>query len=119
MALSKFRYVGGKDTGVNAEKQVVFYNIVFPLGKDVEVPDDIAHKMRVRTNHPGAEFEESSVGPEKTDAELQREQQAKDAAKSDKAPEKLTPEEIKDLKAKASKEDARLEKVRSDAQLGR
>jgi hypothetical protein len=118
MALSKFKYVGGKDRGVNAEKQAVFYNIVFPFGKAVEVPDDIAHKMRVRTNHPGAEFEEVSVGPEKTDAELQREEEGKEAVK-EKPPEKVTPEELKDLKAKAAKEDARVEKVRSDAQLGR
>lgn len=117
-SLSRFKYVGGKDTGVNAEKQVTLYNIVFPLGKEVEVPDDIARKLRVRANHPGAEFEETHVGAEKTDAELQREKEAKEPAKP-KTPEKLTPEELDELKAKAAKEDARLAKVQADAKLGR
>ena len=116
--LSQFKYVGGRDQGVNAEKQKVLYGIVFPIGKAVEVPDNVAHKLRTKAGRDEDEFVEVSVGPEKTDAELQREKEAKEQAKP-KTAEKLTPEEIEDLKAKAAKEDARVAKVQADAKLGR
>jgi len=116
--LSQFKYVGGRDTGVNADKQKVMYGIVFPIGKPVEVPDHVAHKLRTKAGRDEDEFVEVSVGPEKTEAEKQREAEAKEQAKP-KAPEKLTPEEIADLKAKASKEDARVAKAQEDAKLGR
>lgn len=115
MALSKFKYVGGKDTGVNADKSKTLYNIQFPLGKDVEVPDDLVHKLRQQP-----EFVEVSSSVEKTEVEKRQEAEAKEAAKAAKAaPEKLKPEEIEDLKAKAAREDARVEKIQSDAKLGR
>lgn len=118
--LSQFKYVGGRDTGVNAEKQKILYGIVFPIGKPVEVPDDVARKLRTKADRDGDEFEEVLVGPEKTEAEKQREAEATEQAKAaKKTPEKLKPEELEDLKAKAAKEDARVEKVREDAKLGR
>lgn len=117
--LSQFKYVGGRDTGVNAQKQKILYGIVFPLGKPVEVPDDVARKLRTKAGRDGDEFEEVTVGPEKTEAEKQREDEAKEQAKGAKAPEKLKPEELDELKAKAAREDARVEKIREDAKLGR
>lgn len=123
MALSKFKYTGGNDTGVNSEKQKILYNIVFPLGKAVEVPDDIAHKLRVRTNHEGAEFVEVKVGAEKTEAELQREKQQeadeKLLAKSRAKDAKLSAEEIEELKAAKAREDARVATIQENAKLGR
>jgi hypothetical protein len=119
MALSQFKYVGGKDTGVNPEKSKTIYGIVFPVGKAVEVPDDVAHKLRTKSGRDGDEFEEVKVGADKNEAEVQKERDAKLLAKSQKKDEKLTPEEIEELKAVKQREETRLEKVRSDAQLGR
>lgn len=120
MALSKFKYVGGKDTGVNSEKQKIIYGVVFPLGKPVEVPDDVAHKLRTKSGRDGDEFEEVAAVAEKTEAEKQREAEIKEDEKAAKAKSgKLRPEEIEELKDKAAREDARVEKVQNDAKLGR
>jgi len=119
MALSKFKYVGGKDTGINPDKAKSIYGIQFPLGKAVEVPDDVAHKLRTKAGREGDEFVEVAVGAEKTEAELQQEKDEKLLAKSKKKDEKLSPEEIEELKAVKEREDARIAKVQNDAKLGR
>jgi hypothetical protein len=119
MALSKFRYVGGKDTGVNPGKSQTLYGIVFPLGKDVEVPDDVAHKLRTKAGRDGDEFEEVKVGADRNEAELQQEKDAKLLAKSKTKDVKLTAEEIEELKAVQARETARTDKIRADAMLGR
>jgi hypothetical protein len=119
MSLSKFKYTGGKDTGINPEKSKTLYGHVFPLGKPVEVPDDVAHKLRTKAGREGDEFEEVKVGAEKSEAELQQERDAKLLAKSQKKDEKLTPEELEELKAAKAREDARTAKLQEDAKLGR
>jgi hypothetical protein len=119
MALSRFKYVGGKDTGVNPEKSRTLYGFVFPLGKDVEVPDDVAHKLRTKAGRDGDEFVEVKVGADKNEAELQQEKDAKLLAKSKTKDVKLTPEEIEELKEVQKREQARTDKIRADAQLGR
>jgi hypothetical protein len=119
MALSKFKYVGGRDTGVNPDKAKTLYDIRFPLGKAVEVPDDVAHKLRTKAGRDGDEFEEVKVGAEKTEAELQQEKDAALLEKSKKKEEKLTPEEIEELKAVQAREQARTEEIRQNAKLGR
>ncbi len=123
MALSKFKYVGGKDTGVNANKQKTMYDIVFPLGKAVEVPDEVAHKLRTKAGREGDEFEEVKVGADLTEAEIQSQKQIeadqKLLAKSKAKDAKLTPEEIEELKEVKAREDARISKIQEDAKLGR
>jgi hypothetical protein len=119
MALSKFKYTGGKDTGINPEKSKTLYDIHFPVGKAVEVPDDVAHKLRTKAGRDGDEFEEVKVGAEKSEAELQQEKDAKLLAKSKNKDEKLTAEEIEELKAVKAREDARTAKIQNDAKLGR
>jgi hypothetical protein len=119
MALSKFKYVGGRDTGINAEKAKMLYGYHFPLGKAVEVSDDVAHKLRTKSGRDGDEFEEVTVGAEKSEAELQQEKDEKLLAKSKKKDEKLTAEEIEELKAVKVREEARLAKIQNDARMGR
>jgi hypothetical protein len=114
MALTKFKYVGGKDRGVNANKQQILYDIVFPLGKAVEVPDHLVHKMRTKD-----EFEEVSGTVELSEAEKQKEADAKLLEKSKAKDVKLSPEEIEELKAVKAREDARVAKIQEDAKLGR
>lgn len=118
MALSKFKYVPSKDTGVNPDKSVTLYGHVFPAGKEVEVPESVARKLRTKAGREGDEFVEVS-GPPKTEAELQREKEIKAESKDSKKDEKLTPEQLDELKAKAAKEDARVAQVQNDAKLGR
>ena len=123
MALSKFKYVGGRDRGVNPDKQQTLYGIVFPLGKAVEVPDDVAHKLRTKSGRDSDEFEEVTVGAELSEAEKneqkQREADEKLLAKSKGKDVKLTSEEIDELKAAKAREDARVAKIQEDAKLGR
>jgi hypothetical protein len=119
MPLSKFKYVGGKDRGINPNKQIVMYDIVFPLGKAVEVPDDVARKLRTKSGREGDEFEEVVVGPELTEAEKQREADIKLLEKSKKKDEKLTPEEITELKAVKAREEARITEIQEAAKAGK
>jgi len=119
MALSKFKYTGGKDTGINPEKSKSLYGHVFPLGKEVEVPDDVAHKLRTKAGNPNDEFVEVKAGAEKNEVELQKERDAKLLAKSKNKDEKLTPEEIEELKEVKAREDARVAQIQNDAKLGR
>ncbi len=119
MALSKFKYVGGRDTGINPNKQVTLYNIVFPLGKPVEVPDEVARKLRTKSGREGDEFVEVVVGPELSEAEKQREADAKLVEKSKKKDEKLSPEELEELKHVKAREDARVQEIREAAKAGK
>jgi hypothetical protein len=112
--LTQFKYVPVKDTGINADKQKVLYNIVFPAGKAVEVPDELVGKMRTKS-----EFVEVSSTVEKTEADLQREKEAKDAAKAKKDEKPPTGEELEELKRLAEAEKARIAQVQNDAKLGR
>jgi hypothetical protein len=113
--LTKFKYVPEKDTGINADKQKVLYNIVFPAGKEVEVPNDLVHKLRTKE-----EFVEVHATVDKTEAELQKEKDARQAEKDAKAaPEKLTPERLAELQKLAQAEEARVAKLQNDAKLGR
>ncbi len=119
MALSKFKYVGGRDTGVNPEKSKTLYGHHFPLGKAVEVPDDVAHKLRTKSGREGDEFEEVKVGAEKSEAEIQAEKDQALLEKSKKKDAKLTAEEIEELKQVKAREEARVAQIQNDAKLGR
>ena len=123
MALSKFKYTGGSDRGVNSEKSKLLYGYHFPLGKAVEVSDDVAHKLRTKSGREGDEFEEVKVGAEKSEAEIQAEKQLeadqKLLAKSKKKDEKLSAEEVEELKAVKARDEARVAKIQEDAKLGR
>jgi hypothetical protein len=122
MALSKFKYTGGSDKGVNSEKSKLLYGHHFPLGKAVEVPDDVAHKLRTKAGREGDEFEEVKVGAEKNEAEIQAEKQIEADQKllaRSKKNEKLTDDELQELKAAKAREDARVAKLQEDAKLGR
>jgi hypothetical protein len=114
MALTKFKYVPSKDTGVNADKQRVLYNIVFPAGKAVEVPDELVHKLRTKN-----EFVEVSGSIEPNEVELQKERDEKLLAKSKAKDAKLSDEEIEELKAVKAREDARIAQIQADAKAGR
>jgi len=122
MALSKFKYTGGSDKGVNSEKSKLLYGYHFPLGKAVEVSDDVAHKLRTKSGREGDEFEEVKVGAEKSEAEVQQEKQLeadqKLLAKKSKG-EKLSTEEIEELKAVKAREEARVAAIQENAKLGR
>ncbi len=120
MALAKFKYTGGNDSGINPNKSKTLYGIVFPAGKAVEVPEDVAHKLRTKSGREGDEFVEVSAGEaEKTEAELQREQEVKDAAKAEKKEKPPTKEEIEELKRLAQAEEARVARIQADAKAGR
>lgn len=115
--LTRFKYVGGKDAGVNEFKSRTYYDIQFPLDREVEVPDNLVHKLRLKDD-----LVEVDSSVDKSYAEEQRELAAKEQAKSSKAksdPSKLTPEEVEELRAKAAKEDERIAKVQADAKAGR
>lgn len=124
MALSKFKWTGGSDRGVNSEKSKLLYGYHFPLGKAVAVADDIAHKLRTKSGREGDEFEEVFEGAEKTEAELQKERQIEADQKlikkqKGKKDSDLSPEELEELKAAKAREDARIAEIQENAKLGR
>lgn len=113
--LSRFKYVGNGDKGVNEFKSATYYDIQFPLGVEVEVPDTLVHKLRLKDD-----LVEVGSNVPKTFAEQQREKQAKQDAKGSKeSVEDVTPEELAQLREKAAKFDAQVEKLRADAKAGR
>ncbi len=120
MALAKFKYVVSKDRGVNPDKSKTLYGIVFPAGKAVEVPDDIAHKLRTKAGREGDEFEEVSSGSaEKSEAEVNREKEIKAEEKAAKKEKPPTEEELEELRKLAAAEEARVAKIQADAKAGR
>ena len=114
MALTKFKYVPSKDTGVNADKSQTLYGMVFPAGKAVEVPDSLVHKLRTKD-----EFVEVSGSVELSEAEKQKEKDEKLLAKSKEKDAKLSAEEVEELKAVKAREDARIAQIQADAKAGR
>ncbi len=112
--LSQFKYVPSKDRGVNPDKSITLYNMVFPAGKAVEVPDSLVHKLRAKD-----EMVEVSSNVEPSEAELQKERDEKLLAKSKQKDAKLSEEEIEELKAVKAREDARIAQIQADAKAGR
>lgn len=116
-SLTKFKYVGdGSDTGVNEFQSRTYYDIQFPKGVEVEVPDSLVHKLRTKDD-----MEEVGGNVPKTAFEKQRERETKQAVKGTRKDGRveITAEELEELRAKAAKADARIEQVRADAKAGR
>lgn len=115
--LTKFKYVGSEDdTGVNSFQSRTYYDIQFPKGVEVEVPDNLVHKLRTKDD-----MVEVSGSVPKTAFEKQREKEVQQSSKGGRREGKveITAEELEELKAKAARADARIEQVRADAKAGR
>ena len=115
--LSRFKYVGNdNDRGVNEFKSRTYYDIQFPLGVEVEVPDALVHKLRLKDD-----LEEVGSNVPKSHAEKLREKQNHSKAKAEArtGEVKIDAEELRDLREKAAKHDAQIERVRADAKQGK
>lgn len=114
-ALTKFKYVGDSgDTGVNDFQSRTYYDIQFPRGVEVEVPDNLVHKLRTKDDL----VEVGSHVP-KTAYEKQRERETKQKGTPREGRVEISQEELEELRAKAAKADAHTEQVRADAKAGR